>query len=1492
MNRTTAGWCQAAWLCGMAAVAVAVSSAWAQGGRSVPVMVTDAPAWIDLAGKADAAPRMVAPQVLKTASGLRVTVAVPGFMAGARRNAMGATFAEITIPGWSPRMSEVGAPAVPFRNVVLEIPAGVEPTVRLASAGTVTVTGLDVWPAQPLPLDVVPSPPPASFQQQAAIYAQDTLYPASHLIGWSTGRLRNRRLLVLELAPLLVRPARREGVMATHLEIAVDLAPAGRHAAAAEWLVEDGFSTGTPSKYMILLDDQYATNALLAEFVEWKRRKGYDVALVRTSDIHPSGAPSCTNVVDYMQALPAAEYPEYLLIIGHQDPATGVAAWPFTTTSGGYSDLYTACRDNEDFYPDLYYGRLPATNHASLDLMLDKVMAMDRAPPDGGLFQKVCMAGMIQDSDHNNVADRLFCETIDALACYFEQDAGGVEYQCRRALVNPDNVMSNCAWNNDSIVWNAGQVIGGRVFQHFVSNDVAVARILAEVNQGVILLQHRDHGQVNGWGSPGFNSAHVRGLTNGVNRPLVLSLNCLTGAYHKDDCFMRAWLEQPHGGAYAVLAATDESYSWRNDWMTYGVYAAFLPDFLAWHNASLDPDWPKNLPVPGGAYGVAGSAPRLGSMLNFGKMYMGENYGYDLSTFLLFHVFGDPETFVQLLAPATLAVAHPATVGPGAATITVAAGVSNAQVCLHSGPLGVHAIASTGADGMAALAMSPAATGVVHVTVTRQGCRPYAGVIAVRNADLVVAPATDFSTACRESRPPPYPAAGYMVSNPSPGAVTWTCRQDAVWLDVTPAGGELTAGGIAAVSLAVNGQAVALPAGTYTTRVAWTVAGGLVAAARVARLEVVAAYSNLLRNPSFEIAGSSDSNAWHWEPGAPDTRGGAWGTARRVNWRHHPSGAGSWCAAIRGAEAGATSGGWWQQDYGVVPGERYRLSGWFWAGEGGTPWTAAVQALKLVFAAEAGGVTTEVAWIEEPLTDLGAAWQYRSLEAVAPSNANAAVVSVYAAGVGPTGALQFDQLAFDLMAATTGTCHVAAAGSHAAPFASWATAATNIPAALAWAADEMTVRVASGTYLLDEPLVMNRNVRLQAEAGAGSAILDGQGATRCLYLAHTGAVVDGFTIRGGLAQGAWPDDAGGGVLDWCGGALVNCEILGNHAAGPGGGVYFYRPGWLTDCIVASNTADGGAGGVQSTNGAPVFDHCIIRDNTGTQAGGVAVAGHAGPAGSLENCLVTGNQGGLAGALHADGGAASPSLRHCTVAGNRAADPAGGAIRAAHGAAPVLENCIAWSNVPAALAGAGIQATYSCIEGGWAGAGNVSANPALVPGSHALGAGSPAIDAGLTSGAAGADLVGVPRPLDGDNNGAAAVDMGAFEFVHPAADTDQDGIPDSWEVTRRLDPCHHDAELDADEDHQSNFEEYIALTDPRDAADFFHCLIRCPALLVSVVEWQALTNRAYRVWVATNLLAGWDLALPATTPVASGLMAYTNQAESVILYYRVQALLEP
>jgi len=214
------------------------------------------------------------------------------------------------------------------------------------------------------------------------------------------------------------------------------------------------------------------------------------------------------------------------------------------------------------------------------------------------------------------------------------------------------------------------------------------------------------------------------------------------------------------------------------------------------------------------------------------------------------------------------------------------------------------------------------------------------------------------------------------------------------------------------------------------------------------------------------------------------------------------------------------------------------------------------------------------------------------------------------------------------------------------------------------------------------------------------------------------------------------------------GPITDCLIINNHSGYYGGGLYFCK-GPVRNCIIAENTAFVHGGGSYICTGP--FVNCIISNNhAGKDGGGICLYGSSGDYGypcDLINCTLVGNTADRGNAMSLNNG--NKPLPHDLVIKNSI-------LRNGH-------NQI-WNNNQS-----NVNITYSNIEGGHSGEGNISLDPMLGFDGHHLLTGSPCIDAGDPNYVAGpneTDLDGNPRVVDGDEDGNSVVDMGACEYSMP------------------------------------------------------------------------------------------------------------------------------
>jgi predicted outer membrane repeat protein len=224
------------------------------------------------------------------------------------------------------------------------------------------------------------------------------------------------------------------------------------------------------------------------------------------------------------------------------------------------------------------------------------------------------------------------------------------------------------------------------------------------------------------------------------------------------------------------------------------------------------------------------------------------------------------------------------------------------------------------------------------------------------------------------------------------------------------------------------------------------------------------------------------------------------------------------------------------------------------------------------------------------------------------------------------------------------------------------------------------------------------------------------------------AVLDGFTIKGG-SNWASPS-LGGGMFIYKGNpTIINCIFTGNAAYEYGGGICIDHHSLIIsnpiiiNCTFTKNFADRGGGiyngsfrgGLLSpgnptfkslSTGNPTIENCVFSNNYSTSAGaGMYVTG-----GDIvmSNCTFTGNFSESSG-----GGIftyRNIELENCTFNGNWAEQ--NNAIAKSSSSILNINNCIIWDgqNAISDSNSSTLTVSYSDIEGGWEGAGNIDIDP--------------------------------------------------------------------------------------------------------------------------------------------------------------------------------------
>ncbi len=448
----------------------------------------------------------------------------------------------------------VGLPDLPVLRRDVEIPFGATVALELVQAeyADYRLDDLDLYPIYPLqpPLPKVPGAENRPPTVDRTFYESGSRYPASPLALGETYIVRGHRVQTVEVWPVAYDPT--AGTVRLYSRLTFRLRLSGSDLARTQALAERyaspvfeaqlsrrilnynqgrppvEFAPDTPVGYLIVTADAYY-DAMLP-FVSLKESRGFDVTMVRCSEI--GGCSSPNTIQNYIQnayqtwPIP----PSYVLLVGDTNT---IAGWN-SVSAGEITDLYYSTMDapgTGDWHPDIGRGRFPVRSAAQTTIMVNKYFTYANLTGQEPwlktvAFPATCDNYIVAEGTHNYVINTHTLPGGYTGTFPNNPQPGGDKLYC-------------------------------------VTYGATAANIQASLNQGRWAVIYSGHGGWDGW-EMNYGTSYVQNLTNYGMFPFVASHACITGDFAQPEVFGETWVLQDNKAALVFWGSSDSSF-WDED---------------------------------------------------------------------------------------------------------------------------------------------------------------------------------------------------------------------------------------------------------------------------------------------------------------------------------------------------------------------------------------------------------------------------------------------------------------------------------------------------------------------------------------------------------------------------------------------------------------------------------------------------------------------------------------------------------------------------------------------------------------------------------------------------------------------------------------------------------------------------------------------------------------------------------------------------------------
>lgn len=432
-------------------------------------------------------------------------------------------------------MSHLGYPALPLFSTNIELPDFGNPTVQVLYTGSfVEYQNVAVAPSKGnLKRNVNPNDIPYTF---GSVYQTNQFFPQDAHTHTNPFLFRDLRGLTVQVSPFQYNPVTKTLRLYQELTVVVSYNKTDEGVNEKSFTWNDAVSKQMRSNMflnkkdlrytvkdeegeMLIITHPDFENEIIP-FANWKNQKGIKTNVVTTSTAGTTANDIKSFVTNYF-----AENPNtlYLVLVGdHQQ----IPAYSYGDSWGEqlWSDSYFGQILGEDFYPELFVGRISGQSETEIRTQVSRTLEYEKSPLTGDWMEKAVGVGSQEGDGYGNLG----LADWDHLR------------QIRTKLMDFGYTTVHEFYEGSQGVEDA-------------PGDPTVEMLQTAFNAGVGLWNYTGHGWEDGMATCNYTGADASNATNYGMYPVVISVACNNGTFTNGTCVGEDFMFANQGGTKGAI---------------------------------------------------------------------------------------------------------------------------------------------------------------------------------------------------------------------------------------------------------------------------------------------------------------------------------------------------------------------------------------------------------------------------------------------------------------------------------------------------------------------------------------------------------------------------------------------------------------------------------------------------------------------------------------------------------------------------------------------------------------------------------------------------------------------------------------------------------------------------------------------------------------------------------------------------------------------------